>query len=143
MIRLPCKRQICRCPTPPQPRICAFAAALLLTLAGCSAVSVPVLRSRATAEPRAIAATPAEGGDAVAAECERLRAQIRSNQQALRAAPTSSTSPQIVAAEEAKADKRIEDMRTRLDELDCPDNNGTSRPPRLPPLPPAPGAANP
>ena len=144
MIALPCERQTCRCRFLPRPLACAaLGAALLLTLAGCSEGSVPVLRGNASAAPSAVA-TPAEGTDAVAAECERLRAEIRSNQQAVREAPTISTSPEIVAAAQAKADKRIDDTRARLNGLNCPSDSGdTGQPPRLAPMPPAPGAANP
>jgi hypothetical protein len=114
----------------------------LLILAGCSAGSMPVLRSRAHDAPPPIAAS--NGADPNAAECAQLRSQIRSNQQAAREAPATSTSPQIVAAEEAKADKRADDTRQQLDELDCPPEGDSSvklRP--LAPMPPAPGAANP
>ena len=141
MIPLPFQSQTCRSRSAPARLLCAaFGAVLLLTLVGCSEGSVPVLRGSA---PSAIVA-PADGGDPVAAECEQLRAQIRANQEAVREAPTTSTSPEIVAAAEAKADKRIDDTRARLDELDCPRDTGNSnKPPRLAPLPPAPGAANP
>jgi hypothetical protein len=82
--------------------------------------------------------------DPSAAECAQLRAEIRSNQQAVREAPTTSTSPQIVAAAEAKADKRIDDKRAQLDELDCPaEDDGSVKVRPLAPMPPAPGAANP
>jgi hypothetical protein len=141
MMALP--RQIQTCPSRAAfgRLLCAaLAAALALTLVDCSDVSVPVLRGSAPSgiEP------PANVGDPVAAECEQLRAQIRANQQAVREAPTTSTSPEIVAAAEAKADKRIDDTRSRLDELDCPSDNGdSSRQPRLAPLAPAPGGANP
>jgi hypothetical protein len=116
----------------------------LLMLAGCSEGSFPILRGSAGNAPSAVA-TPSEGTDPVAAECERLRAQIRSNQQAVREAPTISTSPEIVAAAQAKGDKRIDDTRARLDELDCPgDHDASVKPPHpLAPLPPAPGAPNP
>ncbi len=119
-------------------------ATALLTLAGCSSMSMPVLRSRASDAPSSSAA-PASGADPTAAECAQLRAEIRSNQQALREAPTISTSPQIVAAAEAKADKRIDDTRARLDELDCRsegDSSGVKVRP-LAPMPPAPGGASP
>lgn len=140
---LPRERQTCR-RSLPRPGACAAAgAALLLLLAGCTEGSVPVLRGSAGDQPAM--ATPAEGTDPVAAECERLRAQLRSYQQAVREAPTISTSAEIVAAAQAKADKRIDDTRARLDELDCPsDRDSTVKPPRpLAPLPPAPGGVNP
>jgi hypothetical protein len=105
---------------------------------------MPVLRSRARAAPPAIAA-PAEGSDPTAAQCEQLRAQIRADQQEVREAPTTSTSPQIVAAAQAKADKRIDDKRSQLDDLDCAGGSGKApvKPPPQAPIPPAPGAANP
>ena len=122
----------------------ALGAALQLTLSACSSMSMPVLRSRATEAPSSIAA-PANGADPTAAHCEQLRAEIRSNQQAVREAPTTSTSPQIVAAAQAKADKRIDDTRSQLDDLDCDSDSDSSgaklRP--LAPMPAAPGAATP
>jgi hypothetical protein len=103
---------------------------------------MPVLRSRAhDASPPV---TAANGTVPNAAECEHLRSQIRSNQQAVREAPATSTSPQIVAAEEAKADKRADDTRQQLDELDCPpEGDSSTKLTPLAPIPPAPGAANP
>jgi hypothetical protein len=103
---------------------------------------MPVLRSRSHDTPPPAAS--GGGPDANAAECEQLRSQIRSNQQAVREAPATSTSPQIVAAEEAKADKRADDTRQQLDELDCPsEGDGAAKLKPLAPIPPAPGAANP
>jgi hypothetical protein len=145
MTLLPLELQTCRRRSLPTPRAsAALGTALLLTLAGCSEGSIPVLRGRAGDAPSAVA-TPAAGTDPVAAQCEQLRAQIRSNQQAVREAPTISTSPEIVAAAQAKGDKRIDDTRARLDELNCPsDHDASVKPPRpLAPLPPAPGAPNP
>jgi len=138
---LPCQFQSCPSRSARGRGLCAaFGAALLLALMACSDGSMPVLRGSA-----ASAIEPAPGiSDPVAAECEQLRAQIRANQQDVREAPTTSTSPEIVAAAEAKADKRIDDTRARLDDLDCPsDSDDSARPRRLAPLPPAPGAANP
>jgi hypothetical protein len=121
----------------------ACASAALLALIGCSEGSIPMLRGSEGSSPPALE-PPAEGGDATAAECEQLRSQIRTNQQAVREAPTISTSPEIVAAAEAKADKRIDDTRARLDELDCPSDSDSSTKLRpLAPMPPAPGAGNP
>jgi hypothetical protein len=118
----------------------ACCAALLLAPVACSDISIPVLRGNAPSD----IPPPADVSDPVAAECEQLRAQVRANQQAVREAPTTSTSPEIVAAAEAKADKRIDDTRARLDELDCPSDSGdASRRQPLAPLPPAPGTANP
>ena len=42
---------------------------------------------------------------------------------------------------EGKADKRIDDLQTRYDTLDCPSDESPGRG-RLPPLQPAPGAVN-
>ena len=148
MISLPHEFQTCRryAPGPLSGAVQTLlsAAALLLLLEGCSYISMPVLRSRASDAPSTVAA-PANGADPTAEECAQLRADIRSNQQAVREAPTTSTSPQIVAAAEAKADKRIDDKRARLDELDCPaedDGSGVKMRP-LAPMPPAPGAVSP
>jgi hypothetical protein len=105
---------------------------------------VPVLRSRAADAPPPITSATPDGTDQTAAKCAQLRSEIRANQQAVREAPTISTSPEIVAAAEAKADTRIDDTRSQLDELDCPpepDSGVKLRP--LAPLPPAPGAASP
>jgi len=149
MISLAHESQTCRRCYAPGPlsgalQALLWSAALLLLAEGCSYISMPVLRSRASDSPSIVAA-PASGADPTAAECAQLRAEIRSNQQAVREAPTTSTSPQIVAAAEAKADKRIDDTRARLDELDCPaEDDGTGvkvRP--LAPMPPAPGAVSP
>jgi hypothetical protein len=148
MISLAHESQTCRRRYAPGPSSGALqmllsTAAMLLLVEGCSYVSMPVLRSRASDAPSTSAA-PASGADPSAAECAQLRAEIRSNQQAVREAPTTSTSPQIVAAAEAKADKRIDDKRAQLDELDCPaEDDGSVKVRPLAPMPPAPGAANP
>jgi hypothetical protein len=139
-----CRRRYAPGPLSGAAQALLSAAALLLLVEGCSYISMPVLRSRASDAPSTIAA-PASGADPTAAECAQLRTEIRSNQQAVREAPTTSTSPQIVAAAEAKADKRIDDKRAQLDELDCPaedDGSGVKVRP-LAPMPPAPGAASP
>jgi len=126
----------------------------LVGLTACSDLSVPVLRSRAAdpppLEPATGDGTGTTSADRTAAECAQLRSEIRANQQAVREAPTISTSPEIVAAAEAKADKRIDDTRSQLDELDCPSEPDTGeklRPlaplPAAPGMPSAPGAASP
>jgi hypothetical protein len=149
MISLPQQSETCRrCYTPGSlggtMLAAALGAALQLTLSACSSMSMPVLRSRATDAPSSIAA-PANGADPTAAQCEQLRSEIRSNHQAVREAPTTSTSPQIVAAAQAKADKRIDDTRERMEELGCAtesDSAGAKLRP-LAPMPAAPGAATP
>ena len=100
-----------------------------------------VLRSRADASISA----PTNGDDPVAAQCQQLRAQIRVNQQSQREAATVSTSPQIVAAAQGKADQRIDQLREQLDALDCAEHDGhdSRSPVRIAPLPPAPNAPNP
>ncbi|HEY3731221.1 MAG TPA: hypothetical protein VGL28_08200 [Steroidobacteraceae bacterium] len=124
-----------------------LASSVLLLLFACSDGSMPMLRERAAAGPDLVA--PANGSDPVAAQCDQLNAQIRSNLQSRRQAPTTSTSPQIVAAAQAKADQRIDDVRTSMAALDCPDSSEQHAQPTksdsaeqgrpLAPLPPAPG----
>jgi hypothetical protein len=109
---------------------------LCLSLACCS--DMPVLRSQAD---RHITASP-NSSDPVAAQCQQLRAQIRANQESAREAPTISTSPQIVAAAEGKADQRIQELRDRMESLDCADEGHSSHS-SVPPLPAAPNAPNP
>jgi hypothetical protein len=131
-------------------RAAPLLASSLLLLFACSNASMPVLREQAAAGPELVA--PADDGDPVAAQCAQLGAQIRSNLQARRQAPTLSTSPQIVAAAQAKADQRIDDVRTSMAALDCPDSREQHAQPTpsdragdrpLAPLPPAPGSATP
>jgi len=122
--------------------VCTAVASLMLV--GCGSISMPVLRSRANDQPPPVINAPEDPAHPNAAQCEQLRAQLRANQQEAREAPTISTSPQIVAAAQAKADKRSDDTRARLEELDCPPESDTGvklRP--LAPMPPAPGAASP
>jgi hypothetical protein len=118
----------------------ACASVLLCLLMSCSDWP-PVLRSQSDAH----ITVPANSSDPVAAQCQALRDQIRSNQESGREAPTISTSPQIVAAAEGRADQRIDELQRRLDTLDCPDEASTDsgRKTRLAPLPPAPNAPNP
>jgi hypothetical protein len=158
MISLLHQTQNCRSRSAPPPeghslqglpeRLAALSAAVLsaialLGLTACSYLSVPVLRSRAADPPPLESSTPDGTGTDRAdrtAECAQLRSEIRANQQAVREAPTISTSPEIVAAAEAKADKRIDDTRSQLDELDCPPEPYSGEKLRpLAPLPPAPG----
>lgn len=115
---------------------------LLCLLAACSG-GVPILRSQADSR---ITVPTDSGGDSTA-QCQALRDQIRANQESEREAPMISTSPQIVEAAEGKADLRIEELRARLDNLNCPDDTastsatGSTR--RSVPFPPAPNAPNP
>lgn len=86
-------------------------------------------------EPSVAASTSGTQQD----ECERLRAQIRAEQQRERQAPTTSTDENIVNAAQAKADHRLDDLQTQYDAQNC---SSAERPParsRTPPLPAAPG----
>jgi hypothetical protein len=114
----------------------SIGSALVLSLACCS--EPPLLRSQADSR----IALPSNTDDPVAAQCQQLRAQIRANQESVREAPTISTSPQIVAAAQGKADQRIQALRDQLEALDCADQS-QSPGARAPPLPPAPNAPNP
>jgi len=123
----------------------AISSSLILLLASCSD-GPPVLRSQVAAS----FAPPTDSDDPVAAQCQALRDQIRANRESEREAPSFSTSPQIVAAGEAKADQRIDDLRSRMDTLDCADaaadkdsSQDSTGNGRMAPLPPAPNAPNP
>jgi hypothetical protein len=115
----------------------AVLAALLLVVGGCEDINWPFHRAHSSAN------TPdqANGGDSDS-ECADIQAQIKDNQESRREAPTTSTNPDIVNASEGKADKRIEDLQQRYEQLDCPSAASDSRPGRQPPLQPAPGAVN-
>lgn len=113
---------------------------LLAMLAQTSCSDPPVLRSRADAS----VSLNTNSDDPVSAQCQQLRDQIRVDQESQREAVTISTNPQIVAAAQAKADQRIDQLRDRLDALDCPEQSKRDAAgPRLAPLPPAPNAPNP
>jgi hypothetical protein len=115
----------------------ATCAVLGAGMAGCEDLNWPFHRpeSKSTSSPGEASGS---GNDS---ECADIRAQIKDNQESRREAPTTSTNQDIVDASEGKADKRIDDLQTRYDALDCP----SDVPPglgRLPPLQPAPGAVN-
>jgi hypothetical protein len=108
----------------------------LLAVAGCSNVSWPWSRHR-----DATAVAPVTPGSDSDAECARLQADIKDSEERRRNAPTESTSPEIVAASEAKAGQQIDALRARFDALDCP---GEADPRfRRAPVAPAPGALPP
>ncbi len=113
----------------------ANCALLALGVTGCEDINWPFHRpeSRATSSPSD------DTGSGNASECADIRAQIKDNQESRREAPTTSTNQDIVDASAGKADKRIDDLQTRYDALDCPSDT-TPGPGRLPPLQPAPGA---
>jgi hypothetical protein len=127
-----------------------LALVLLLALGGCSSISWPWQRDNTplalgpSADRGTGTGSGVSGTDDTAAECAGIRDEIRSNQETLREAPTTSTAPQIVAASEGKADHRIEELQTRLDSLNCPsEDKASSRAGKTPPLQPAPGGVPP
>jgi hypothetical protein len=107
---------------------------LLQAVSGCSDLNWPFHRATSSA-----AAAPADSGSDT--ECDDIRAQIRDAQEARREAPTTTTNSDIMNAAQAKADKRIDDLRQRSDALDCPDEPDVSLG-RQPPLQPAPGGGS-
>ena len=116
----------------------AAAGALSLLASACSDGPI-VLRSQAD---RHIPA-PSNPDDPAAAQCQQLRDQIRADREAAREAPTTSTSPEIVAAAQGQADKRVEELLNRMDAMGCNDQSseaGGDR--RLPPMQPAPNGPN-
>ena len=113
----------------------------MLSLSACDDISWPFHRDSASVEPVA-----PSGGDAAAdktAQCASIRDQIRSNQESQREAPATSVSASIVESSEARAEKHIDDLRARYDDLDCPDDSATDVPSRLAPIQPAPGGNTP
>jgi len=110
---------------------------LLLALAGCAEVSWPYHRDSEPVTP-APDATP---GD-LASQCSNIQADIRANQETRREAPTTTTYSDIVDAAQAKADKRIEDLQQRADNMGCA-SDAPTEPLRTPLLQPAPGGAPP
>jgi hypothetical protein len=108
----------------------------VLAIGGCSDVSWPWSRHRDTT----VVAPVAPGTDNTA-DCDRLRTEIKDNEERLRNAPTESTSPEIIAANEAKAGQQLDTLRQSFDALDCP---GEADPRyRRAPVSPAPGALPP
>jgi hypothetical protein len=112
----------------------------LLLLAGCSDLNWPFHHPGASDS-----AATAKGGaevDQSTAECANIRAQIKDNEETRREAPATTTDADIVNAAQAKADKRIDDLRQRADALDCPNDSSAGESKRMPPLQPAPGGGN-
>ncbi|HEX4375521.1 MAG TPA: hypothetical protein VHZ99_00045 [Steroidobacteraceae bacterium] len=113
-----------------------------LTLGGVACSDSPiVLRSQADRHVEA----SSNADDPAAARCEQLRDQIRVDRQSSREAPTTSTSPEIVAAAQGQADKRIDDLQDELESSGCNDSHSTSAGQdnsRLPPMQPAPNGPN-
>jgi hypothetical protein len=103
-----------------------------LCLAACVDASWPFHRHETAA-----AASSASGDGNSESECSDIRSQIRASEEQRREAPVTSTDPEIVSASLGKADKRIDDLRTRYAELDCPPER-MPQPGRVPPLQPAP-----
>jgi hypothetical protein len=123
----------------------AMLAALLVGVSACEEINWPFHRAQSSSgSAPADAAAGSNGTTSGDSECADLLAQIRDNQESRREAPTTSTNPDIVNAAQGKADKRIDDLQQRYDQLDCPsaDSDAARRPGRQPPLQPAPGAVN-
>jgi hypothetical protein len=117
----------------------ALPSALLLALGACENLNWPFHHAHSDSSA---SGTAAEGGTDPD-ECADILTQIRQNREARREAITTSTNPDIVSAAQGKADKRIDDLQRRYEELDCPAANADAdRPGREPPLQPAPGAIN-
>lgn len=108
--------------------------ALALSLAACVDAGWPFHRHETPVRASAAAGESDGGGDS---ECADIRSQIRASEEQRREAPVTSTDPEIVSASLGKADKRIEELRSRYAELDCPSDR-MPQPGRVPPLPPAP-----
>ena len=109
----------------------------MLALGGCGEFSWPYHRDTTATIP-----VSPSGADAVAAECDSIRTEIRANQETRREAPTTTTVSDIVDAAQAKADQRIEELQQRADALDCP-SEPSGPPIRTPPLQRAPGGGQP
>jgi hypothetical protein len=79
-----------------------------------------------------------EATQAQVALCEDLRTQIRSALASARQAPATSIDENIVAAREAHADQRLDDLRSQYDQLGCaseklpPDHSRVPLPPAAP-----------
>ena len=123
---------------------CLLLVPALLAVGACSDVSWPWSRHPDTATVGPVAPGSNGGSDKGSdndADCARLQAEIRDNEERRRNATTESTSPEIVAAAEAKAGQQIDTLRARFDALDCP---GEADPRyRRAPVTPAPGALPP
>jgi outer membrane lipopolysaccharide assembly protein LptE/RlpB len=112
-----------------QPALLALLSLTALGAAGCSTWHAPELRQPAT-EPRNLP-EPATADERVA-ECTRLRTELRRNQIAEQEAPTTTTSPIIAEASEAKADRNISIIQSRYTELDCDAPDAAAKPTTIP-----------
>jgi len=110
-----------------RPALLAVLSLVALGVAGCSTWHAPEMRQPAT--ERANLPEPVTA-DERTAECSRLRTELRRNQIAEQEAPTTTTSPIIAEASEAKADRNIDIIRARYTELDCDAPEG--KPPAIP-----------
>jgi hypothetical protein len=111
----------------PAPALLVLSLGALLASA-CSTWHGPELRQPATERtnlPEPVTA------DERTAECSRLRTELRRNQVAEQEAPSTTTSPIIAEASEAKADRNIGIIQSRYAELDC-DAPESSKPPAIP-----------
>lgn len=108
-----------------RPALLALLSLTALGAAGCSTWHAPELRQPAT-EPANLP-EPATA-DERTAECTRLRTELRRNQIAEQEAPTTTTSPIIAEASEAKADRNISIIQSRYAELDCDAPDAATKP---------------
>lgn len=99
-----------------RPIMLALLGVAALAAGACSTWHAPELRQPAT-EPSSLP-EPATAEERTA-ECDRLRTELRRNQVALQEAPDTTTSPIIAEASEAKADRNIDIIRSRYNELAC------------------------
>jgi hypothetical protein len=92
-----------------------------------------------------VRANPPEPATPVAleSECSRLRGEIRRNQVTAQEAPSTTSTPIIADASIGKADRNIDLLQKRYDDLDCPNHpdqtQGTPAPGAPAPAPPASG----
>jgi len=110
-----------------RPALLALSVLMALGAVGCSTWHAPELRQPATEHanlPEPVTA------DERTAECARLRTDLRRNQIADQEAPSTTTSPIIAEASEAKADRNIDIIQRRYTELDCDAPEG--KPPAIP-----------
>lgn len=108
-----------------QQAVLALAGLVALAAAGCSTWQAPEMRE----PPRESANLPEPAtAEERTAECGRLSLDLRRNQIALQEAPTTTTSPIIAEASEAKADHNIDIIKARYTELNCDAPTGTTQP---------------
>jgi hypothetical protein len=81
--------------------------------------------------------------EALEAECSRLRAEIRRNQVTAQEAPSTTSTPIIADASIGKADRNIDLLQQRYDNLNCPNHPDQNQSTPAPGTPGAPAPAPP